>query len=67
MWGLSWLIYQFVVSKVFEMDMFVSLVATFGCANEIEQSLSLMFTQDTQTIDLGWDSMAIAGGHTLLA
>lgn len=67
LWGLSWLIYQFVVSKVLEMDMFVSLLATFGCAYVIEQSLSLMFTQDTQTIDLGWGSLALAGGDVLLA
>ena len=67
LWGLSWLVYQFIVSKVLEMDMFVSLLATFGCAYVIEQSLSLMFTQDTQTIDLGWGSLSLFDGAVLLA
>ncbi|MEM7057524.1 MAG: branched-chain amino acid ABC transporter permease [Pseudomonadota bacterium] len=68
MWGLSWVIYQAVVRQVLEMDMFVSLLATFGCAYVIEQGLSLMFTQDTQTIDLGWGSLDVFGdGLVLLA
>lgn len=68
MWGLSWVVYTFIVSKVLEMDMFVSLLATFGCAYVIEQGLSLMFTQDTQTIDLGWRSLDVFGdGMVLLA
>ena len=68
LWGMSWLIYQFIVSKVLEMDMFVSLLATFGCAYVIEQGLSLAFTQDTQTIDLRWGSFDLFGdGLVLLA
>jgi len=67
MWGLSWVVYKFIVSKVLEMDMFVSLLATFGCAYVIEQGLSLMFTQDTQTIDLGWGSLSLFDGAVLLA
>ena len=68
MWALSWMIYQYIVSKVLEMDMFVSLLATFGVAYVLEQSLSLMFTQDTQTIDLGWGSLDVfSDGMVLLA
>jgi len=67
MWGVSWLIFRFIVSKVLEMDMFVSLLATFGCAYVIEQGLALMFTQDTQTIDLGWGSLGLFDGQVLLA
>lgn len=68
MWALSWVVYQFIVAKVLEMDMFVSLLATFGVAYVLEQSLSLMFTQDTQTIDLGWGSLDVfADGMVLLA
>ena len=67
LWLLSWVIYQFIVSKVLEMDMFVSLLATFGVAYVLEQSLSLLFTQDTQTIDLGWGSLALFDNAVLLA
>jgi len=67
-WLLSWAIYRFIVSQVLEMDMFVSLLATFGVAYVLEQSLSLMFTQDTQTIDMGWGSLDVFGdGLVLLA
>ncbi|MDH3667723.1 MAG: branched-chain amino acid ABC transporter permease [Paracoccaceae bacterium] len=68
MWGLSWICFKLVVSKVLELDMFVSLLATFGLAYVLEQSLSLAFTQDTQTINLGWGSLDVFGdGLVLLA
>jgi branched-chain amino acid transport system permease protein len=68
LWILSWLTFKFIVSKVLEQDMFVSLLATFGMAYVIEQSLSLIFTQDTQTINLDWGSLDVFGdGMVLLA
>ncbi|MGB0506796.1 MAG: branched-chain amino acid ABC transporter permease [Pikeienuella sp.] len=67
LWLLSWVTFKFIVSKVLEQDMFVSLLATFGMAYVLEQSLSLIFTQDTQTINLGWASVSLFDGAVLLA
>ncbi len=67
LWCLSWLIFRFIVSKVLELDMFVSLLATFGVAYVMEQALSLIFTQNTRTINLGWDSLMLFDGQVVLA
>ena len=67
LWVLSWVVFKFIVSKVLALDMFVSLLATFGVAYVMEQSLSLIFTQNTRTIDLGWDSVTFFDGSVMVA
>ncbi len=67
LWALSWLIFRFIVSKVLVLDMFVSLLATFGVAYVMEQAMSLIFTQNTRTINLGWDSLMLFDGAVVLA
>jgi branched-chain amino acid transport system permease protein len=67
LWVLSWVIFRFIVSKVLALDMFVSLLATFGVAYVMEQALSLIFTQNTRTINLGWDSLMLFDGQVVLA
>ena len=67
LWALSWVIFRFIVSKVLELDMFVSLLATFGVAYVLEQAMSLIFTQNTRTINLGWDSLMLFDGQVVLA
>ena len=67
LWCLSWAIFRFIVSKVLALDMFVSLLATFGVAYVMEQALSLIFTQNTRTINLGWDSLMLFDGQVVLA
>jgi branched-chain amino acid transport system permease protein len=67
LWVLSWVIFRLFVSKVLAHDMFVSLLATFGVAYALEQSLALIFTQNTRTIDLGWDSFHLFDGMVDIA
>ncbi len=67
LWLLSWLVFRYIVSKVLALDMFVSLLATFGVAYVMEQGMSLLFTQNTRTIDLGWDSFRLFGGDVTIA
>jgi len=66
MWGVGWVIFKTVIRLVLDRDLFTSLLATFGCAIVIEQVLNILFTSDTQTIDLGYDSWSLAGGAVTL-
>ena len=67
LWGLSWVFFKLFVSKVLALDMFVSLLATFGIAYALEQSLALIFTQNTRTINLGWPTLQLFDGQVSLA
>ncbi len=62
MWGIGWVIYKLVISRVIERDLFTSLLATFGLAIMMAQILNLMFGSDTQTVDLGYKTLHFADG-----
>ena len=62
MWGIGWVIYKLVISRVIERDLFTSLLATFGLAIMMAQILNLMFGSDTQSVDLGYDTLYFADG-----
>ena len=62
MWGIGWVIFKLVISRVIERDLFTSLLATFGLAIMIAQILNLMFGSDTQSVDLGYDTLYFADG-----
>ncbi|MCP4979345.1 MAG: branched-chain amino acid ABC transporter permease [Gammaproteobacteria bacterium] len=62
MWGIGWIIYKLVISRVIERDLFTSLLATFGLAIMMAQILNLMFGSDTQSVDLGYDTLYFFDG-----
>ena len=62
MWGVGWVAYKLVISRVIERDLFTSLLATFGLAIMMAQLLNLMFGSDTQSIDLGYETLYFADG-----
>ncbi|WP_038099110.1 branched-chain amino acid ABC transporter permease [Thioalkalivibrio sp. HK1] len=62
MWGLGWVTYKLVISRVIERDLFTSLLATFGLAIMMAQIMNLMFGSDTQSIDLGYSTFHFADG-----
>ena len=62
LWGIGWVIYRLVVSKVITRDLFTSLLATFGIAIVIQQSLNLAFGPDTQSAQAGLPTWQLAGG-----
>ena len=62
MWGVGWVIFKVVIRLVLDRDLFTSLLASFGVAIVMEQVLNLMFGPDTQTINLGYDSLRMYGG-----
>ena len=61
-WGIGWVVYKLVISRVIERDLFTSLLATFGLAIMMAQILNLLFGSDTQSVDLGYDTLYFADG-----
>jgi branched-chain amino acid transport system permease protein len=53
MWGIGWIVYKIVITRVIERDLFTSLLATFGLAIMMAQLMNLIFGSDTQSVDLG--------------
>ena len=62
MWGIGWVCYKLVISRVIERDLFTSLLATFGLAIMIAQILNLLFGSDTQSIKLEYKTLYFADG-----
>ncbi len=62
LWGLGWVIYKTVISRVIERDLFTSLLATFGLAIMMAQLLNLMFGSDTQSVALGYKTLYFFDG-----
>ncbi len=62
LWCFGWVIYRLVVSKVITRDLFTSLLATFGVAIMIQQSLNLAFGPDTQSAHAHLPIWQFAGG-----
>ena len=62
LWGFGWVVYRLVISKVITRDLFTSLLATFGIAIVIQQSLNLAFGPDTQSAHSGLPTWQFAGG-----
>jgi len=59
MFGFGWLVYQVVISRVVDKDLFTSLLATFGLAIVLQQALNLMFGPETQTANAGFETLFI--------
>lgn len=59
MWGLGWVIYKTVITRVIERDLFTSLLATFGLAIMMAQIMNLIFGSDTQSVDMGWPTWRV--------
>jgi branched-chain amino acid transport system permease protein len=62
MWGIGWVIYKLVISRVIERDLFTSLLATFGLAIMMAQILNLLFGSDTQSVVLDYETLFFADG-----
>ena len=62
MWCIGWIAYKLVITRVIERDLFTSLLATFGMAIMMAQILNLMFGSDTQSVDLGYQTLYFADG-----
>lgn len=62
LWGLGWVVYKLVITRVIERDLFTSLLATFGVAIMLAQLMNLLFGSDTQSIKLPYDTLYFFDG-----
>ncbi len=62
MWGLGWVAYKLVISRVIERDLFTSLLATFGLAIMMAQIMNLLFGSDTQSVQLNYKTLYFFDG-----
>ena len=62
MWGIGWVVYKLVISRVIQRDLFTSLLATFGIAIMMAQIMNLLFGSDTQSVQLDYATFHFADG-----
>lgn len=62
MFVFGWIVYRLVIRRVIQLDLFTSLLATFGLAITIQQSLNLIFGPDVRTVASGFGRFEFFGG-----
>jgi branched-chain amino acid transport system permease protein len=63
MFVFGWILYKLIIRRVIQLDLFTSLLATFGLAITIQQSLNLAFGPDVRTVKSGFGSFEMFGGQ----
>ena len=67
MFGFGWIVYRVIIARVIDKDLFTSLLATFGIAIVLQQTLDLMFGPETQTADAGFPTLAFMDNSITIA
>jgi branched-chain amino acid transport system permease protein len=62
MFVLGWIVYRLIIRRVIELDLFTSLLATFGMAITIQQALNLIFGPDVRTVKSGFGTLSFFDG-----
>lgn len=62
MFVFGWIVYRLVIRRVIQLDLFTSLLATFGLAITIQQSLNLIFGPDVRTVRSGFGRYELFDG-----
>jgi branched-chain amino acid transport system permease protein len=62
MFGYGWIIYKLVIRRVIQRDLFTSLLATFGLAIVMQQSMNLIFGPEVRTADSGFETREFFDG-----
>lgn len=62
MFGFGWILYKLVIRRVIQLDLFTSLLATFGLAITLQQALNLVFGPEVRTVSSGFGRLELAGG-----
>jgi branched-chain amino acid transport system permease protein len=63
MFVFGWILYKLIIRRVIQLDLFTSLLATFGLAITIQQSLNLAFGPDVRAVKSGFGSFEMFGGQ----
>jgi branched-chain amino acid transport system permease protein len=67
LWAIGYVIYYLVIRKVITRDLFTSLLATFGIAICLQQTLNLVFGPDTQSAQANLPTWQFADGLVSVA
>ena len=59
----GWVLYHLMIRRVIQLDLFTSLLATFGLAITLQQSLNLAFGPDVRTLKSGFGQLALFDGR----
>jgi branched-chain amino acid transport system permease protein len=62
----GWIVFHLVIKRVITRDLFTSLLATFGLAIFLQQSMNIIFGPDTRTADAGFEAWQLFGGAVTL-
>ncbi|HXZ47366.1 MAG TPA: branched-chain amino acid ABC transporter permease [Usitatibacter sp.] len=62
MFVFGWIIYRLVIRRVIQLDLFTSLLATFGLAITIQQSLNHIFGPEVRTLRSGLATISLFHG-----
>ena len=62
MFAFGWIVYHLIIRRVIQLDLFTSLLATFGMAIVIQQSLNLIFGPEVRTAHSGLGTREWFGG-----
>jgi len=62
MFAYGWIIYKLIIRRVIQLDLFTSLLATFGLAITMQQVLNLVFGPDVRTLKSGFGRFALFDG-----
>ena len=62
MFAFGWGLYKLIIRRVIQLDLFTSLLATFGLAITIQQSLNLAFGPDVRTLKSGFGRLELFSG-----
>ncbi len=53
LFAVGWVVYQVVIRRVVNQDLFISILATFGISILLQQLMNLIFESDVQTVESG--------------
>lgn len=63
----GWIVYRLIICRVIERDLFTSLLATFGLAIVMAQSMNLIFGPEVTTADSGFKTITMFNGMVTVA
>ena len=63
----GWVIYQVVIRRVVDQDLFISILATFGISILLQQLMNLVFESDVQTVESGLGTYFILDNTVTIA
>jgi len=63
----GWIVYRLIICRVIERDLFTSLLATFGLAIVMAQSMNLIFGPEVTTAESGFKTLVLFDGLVTVA